>query len=286
MTDVFKETKAQETAKRAIEIALAGGHSIRFLPYDKDDRFDFTQYDLDRLKPEQRAAMDAYMARFNGKPTGIEAAAAQCAELDRAAAYLADRCGIAAPITGTDLSISIAATSMIDILLPCPAEASEPIMARIATARARRDSIGPMDPNAEALLANWRAHFVNVSDAAVSAVLEVARTIAALHDRGDWITRIALAEALSYFRETDDEATARVAPKFPDHSEITADQFIAGTACGYSDFNGSAVVARYRTGGAPHVEIRTPGGRHLMSPIMGELGARNFFEGLGRVLAA
>jgi hypothetical protein len=64
---------------------------------------------------------------------------------------------------------------------------------------------------------------------------------------------------------------------------MTIEQFLAGEKLTYRGFDGQTYVAAWQRRpdsmcGVPYLSIRDPEGNPLYWPVMGEAGARSFFE--------
>lgn len=198
MIDRFQTLKGQDTAKRAIEIALVGDHPISFLPYEGHAAY-FAALDIDRLTGEARNVARAHWDEFAGNPMGLEAASRQCRECEAALGYLAILCDLDEPSTAADTSIltmSVPPLTLVDLILPPPAEPARNVVERIIAARKIRGDVHGTDAIADRLMEQWRAA-VAVDDDMAEAVMEVARSIAALAERTP-VSRLQLAEAISY----------------------------------------------------------------------------------------
>lgn len=183
----FDQLKAQETFKRAAEIAIAGGHKLALLP------FEAAPYSFDRAllnRPECRERWDA----FGGKPWSADAATLEIhyCWLARDSMYRLTGRAISQPGT---VAVTIAPLGWADLLMPPPAEPDEAVAKRILDARARLLAMSDaMTYDARALLESWQKHFPGEDPAPH---ISIARTIAALAEAPE-IGRVHIAEALSY----------------------------------------------------------------------------------------
>ncbi len=200
--DVFKALAGQETAKRAIEIALTGDHDLSLSPFEGGE-LRFNRYDIERCQAPQRAVVDAYIARCGGEPYGLKAAELAVKDIREAWRHLGRMAGNCfAPMHGR-LHVMVAPLSLCDLLLPPPAESREQVAARITAARQRlagEHAASTLDYNAGQLAAQFRRHFATMTDDAFAEIVAIGRTIAALDPRSQAgrIERIHLAEAMSY----------------------------------------------------------------------------------------
>ena len=206
MTDIWQNLAGQETAKRAIEIAMVGGLPITFAAREGYDGH-FTPYDIDRLKGEARSQAQARYDWYEGKPMSLEAAADTVAHVRAIADDLAARCGLPALDTAHDdaaMRIDITPTSLADLVSPPPQEPIDTVVWRVMKGLEKLLSIKRnLTPEAEGLRANWAGC---VPTARVDEAIEVARSIAALGgyvasdvmEGGPQISRMCLAEAISY----------------------------------------------------------------------------------------
>lgn len=207
--DLFESLTGQETAKRAIEIALVGGHAIRFAPTAVGP-YGWYMSDVAKLPAASRARALAHMARL-GDPSGMAAAMDAVGDCRAAVAFLATMCNLVAP--GLDnraapIVVHVAPISLADLILPPPVEPGGTVAERITAARARLSLMDEgLDHQALALERQWR-DATGASDAEAEAARKVARSITALayHTKGPAITRLAYAEALSYFARYDPAA--------------------------------------------------------------------------------
>lgn len=204
--DIWQAFAGQETAKRAIEIALIGGHAIALTPYEGAG-WSFTETDVHKLPTPSRAIARAHVLRV-GNPAGIGAAMLACDQAREAMQYLATLAEIAPGgigVRSAPISVSLAPITLADLVLPPPAEEAATVVARILSARERLHLMDEhLDHQAAALEKSWR-DAVGATDAEAEDARAVARTITALcyHSKGPAITRIAYAEALSYHRRYD-----------------------------------------------------------------------------------
>lgn len=203
--DYWAELPAQETAKRAIEVALVARQPIRFDPH-AGASWEFARYDINRLTGESRRKAQEHVDSYDGEPNSMRAAVDQADKAGLAACYLAGLCGdtvvpaIVEPGQPAPITCAIDPLSLADLVIPPPAEEVGAVARRVMAARARFDSVGEADPQAESLYSSWQAHCASViaCEAETRAeVMATARACAALIGHG-WITRLALAEALSY----------------------------------------------------------------------------------------
>ncbi len=206
MTDIWQNLAGQETAKRAIEIAMVGGLAITFIPVEGAG-YSFTAYDVGQLKGETREKAQARMDAYDGEPMSIAAAADTILRVRAVADDLAARCGLPALVTSrdtADMRIDIQPVTIADFILPPPAEPVEIVVSRVMAAVEKLPSIkNELTYEATALFNNWTRL---VPTAPVDAAIEMARCILALggyvsrEGDGTQISRLCLAEAISYCR--------------------------------------------------------------------------------------
>lgn len=199
------QIKGQEAAKRALEIAVAGGHSILFVgpmgcgktmlkcaTVALDDFFNCKVADdiEDGSLPDVIRHMDGV---YDGKPAPYVATATT---------------GHALPIKLLDrfpIVVELRTVSAADLLLPCPTETSAVVGARIAKTRANQE---PAPPDSKALhLLRDAAEKMCLTARAFENSLKVAATIARL-DGAKVVGRIHVAEALSYLSRHSEKAAA------------------------------------------------------------------------------
>lgn len=207
MTDIWQSLAGQETAKRAIEIAMVGGLPITFVPQEGAE-YRFTQYDIDRLKGEIRGHAQARYDWYEGEPMSLAAATDTVAHVRAITDDLAARCGVPALDTThntADMQVGIFPISCLDFVMPPPAEGVDCVVSRVMAAWEMQEHLDDtLTPEAQALLNMVLSH-ISLSPAYVGIrprVIEIARCISALgvHERNDGlqIGRWALAEAISY----------------------------------------------------------------------------------------
>lgn len=207
MIDVWQNLAGQDTAKRAIEVAMVSGLPITFVACEGLEYL-FTPYDVAKLPPEPREKMQAHMDKYDGAPMSAAAAADVVTQVQEIAVALADRCGLPVLNTHTDFAamrIDILPTSIADLLIPPPAESVDAVVGRVLAAIEKLPYMtDDMSPEAKALLDKWREM---VPGAPVDAAIEMARNIAALggyvsrevlSSERPRIGRMCLAEAISY----------------------------------------------------------------------------------------
>jgi predicted ATPase with chaperone activity len=195
MINDLKFVKGQETAKRAIEIAVAGSHSILLcgpigcgktllaectlaLAPSTDAVLIRDDIDLDWDNRQLRCDLD-------DRPPVVATATEMPADL-----AIVDRF----PIVVTLNPLHAA-----DLILPALAEDSTAVRTRIATAQKRQQPTGP-DNKALALLREYAENCL-MSARAYEHTMAVAATIAKL-DGTDKVGRVHVAEALSYLGAT------------------------------------------------------------------------------------
>lgn len=158
----FEDVKGHETAKRAIEIALSGAHSL--------------------LLASNSGQGKSMLCQAAGSPRFI----GEC-RLDASGA---------AADGMIHMLVVMGDISAADYFLPCPAEKSEAIFARVAATQARLSTPRELDNNARRLFAEAYER-MHLSPRQAVAVESVARTLAAMDDK-PMVTRVHVAEALSY----------------------------------------------------------------------------------------
>lgn len=187
---LMHDLKAQETFKRAGEIAVAGNHGLFLFPLDG------APHCFDPAAMADRPQLREIWERHERQPWRIEAAEEEISVCNDALRKLESDAGnLDVPRSGL-LRISIQPLPWIDRLLPPPAEPHAAILARIEKARARLPNVSAelTDASALALLKGWQGYF---SDNDPQPFIHVARTIAAIDGARD-IGRNHLAEAFSY----------------------------------------------------------------------------------------
>jgi hypothetical protein len=198
MTDVWAELAGQETAKRAIEVSLVGGHYIGFTPQEGAG-YNFSAYHIDRLpKGGPRDRVIQHLAQFEGDPWQLPAARYAVSQVTLAAGYLAALCDIDATTVAPDhatMRVQVMPISLADLILPPPAESGEVVAKRILAAREhRQDSSLEMAPNAVRLMDVWPGAAYKYDKAVL-----VAQSIQLLSSEPlVRISRMSLAEAISY----------------------------------------------------------------------------------------
>jgi hypothetical protein len=203
----MKPPAGQDTALRVIEIALVGGHDICFTPYEGSP-WGYAGYDIHKLSGASRLTYDHHIMSISDRdPKGLIAAQMQIDALRIYAMKLSELaemayCNLFAQSSA--LNCQVAPISVVDLILPAPREPIERQAARIVTARQRVHVIGSLDNQAKALLENWAAA-VNPNDDTLTGGLLAASSIQALCEEGNLVTRIALAEALSYSRAMESQ---------------------------------------------------------------------------------
>jgi hypothetical protein len=199
MTDLWAELSGQETAKRAIEVSLVGGHHIGFTPYEGAE-YRFSAYDIDRVGSDSRYKDKLYehLSQFAGAPWTLPAAQHAVGQVTLAAGYLAAICDLdtttVAP-SHAPMKMQIMPISLADLVLPPPAESGEAVARRILIARERRQSAS-MDVTMDAvcLMDTW-----NPLPLRYARALSVARSIQLLSSQPlERVSRLSLAEAISY----------------------------------------------------------------------------------------
>jgi hypothetical protein len=198
MTDVWAELAGQETAKRAIEVSLVGGHRIGFTPHEGAEYL-FSAYDIDCLpRGWRRDRVTQHLAQFEGDPWQLPAARYAVGQVTLAGGWLAGLCDIdttmAAP-SHAAMRVQVMPVSLADLVLPPPAESGEAVMRRILTARDRKqDASLDMTLDAVRLMDVWKPDQTRYDYA-----LSVARSIQLLSSQPlERISRMSLAEAISY----------------------------------------------------------------------------------------
>jgi hypothetical protein len=198
MTDVWAELAGQETAKRAIEVSLVGGHYIGFTPHEGAG-YRFSAYDIDRLpKGWRRDRVTQHLAQFEGEPWQLPAARYAVGQVTLAGGWLAGLCDIDTTISAPShaaMRVQVMPLSLADLMLPPPAESGEVVARRIAAARDRKqDASLDMKPEAVRLMNIWPGAAYKYDKAVL-----VAQSIQLL---SSWplqpISRMSLAEAISY----------------------------------------------------------------------------------------
>jgi hypothetical protein len=188
---LLHDLKAQETFKRAAEIAITGNHGLHLLPLE-GAAYQFDPRLMDG-RPELRDAWGLY----SGQPWSEIAATDELEICNAALRRLEYDAGQRACPRYGMLSVSIAPIGWIDRVLPPPAEPHDKVLARIAESRARLDSVNEWPSHhARELLGKWRDYY---PDGDPKPMIAVARTIAAMAGSED-IERVHMAEALSYRR--------------------------------------------------------------------------------------
>lgn len=208
MTDVWQNLAGQDTAKRAIEIAMVGGLPITFVPQEGAG-YSFTQYDIDRLTGDNREKAQSRYDWYEGEPMSLAAAVDTVAHVRAITDDLAVRCGLPALDTTHDdaaMRIDISPISCLDFVLPAPQEPIDTVVWRVMKGWEKLPSItDDLTPEAQGLRDNWLRC---VPSAPVDEAIKIARCVAALggyaandvKDGGPQISRMCLAEAISYCR--------------------------------------------------------------------------------------
>jgi hypothetical protein len=198
MTDLWAELSGQETAKRAIEVSLVGGHHIGFKPYEGAE-YRFSAYDIDRLPSGWRREMVTHhLSQFAGEPWQLPAARHAIGQVTLAAGYLAALCNLDALTVAPShalMKMQIMPISLADLVLPPPAESGEAVAMRILIARERRQSASmDMTMDAARLMDVWKPDKPRYYHA-----LSVAQSIQLLSSQPlQPVSRFSLAEAISY----------------------------------------------------------------------------------------
>lgn len=204
MTDIWQNLAGQETAKRAIEIAMVGGLPITFVPREGSG-YQFTSYDIARLTGDKKEEAQARYDWYGGEPMSLAAASDAVAHVRAIADDLAVRCGLPALDTTHDttaMRVDITPISCLDFVLPAPQEMVDTVVSRIFEAWEMQERLdNTLTPEAQALCDNWRHH---VPSAPVDLAIEIAWCISALgvYERNEGLQtgRMCLAEAISYCR--------------------------------------------------------------------------------------
>jgi hypothetical protein len=218
--DAFQNLHGQDTAKRAMEIALVGMHDIELVPLARDPAaLAWTAYGIERMPAKSRQLAEWWAGQFpNDNAQGIDAAGKMAAYCVSAFHDLGQAVGtvtrehyagshIHAGYNGPDgrpafrraaMVVEVLPLSLADLVLPPPAEGIAPVAARILAARERLPAVGYLSHNAAQLLEKWGQHVVSTADDEAD-VVNVAWSIHALSsDPDSSISRMALAEAMSY----------------------------------------------------------------------------------------
>ena len=184
------ELKAQDTFKRAAEIAVTGNHGLHLAPlYHHGAYFD---PEMIVNRPDLRAIWD----RHEGQPWRLEAAEDEIALCNSVLRSLESSAGERLEPRRGLLSVAIQPLTWCDRVLPPPAEDHSIIAVRVLRSRFYLSLVDPVlnDAGALALLKGWQGYFVGVDP---EPFVHVARTIAAMSG-AKYIGRSHLAEAFSY----------------------------------------------------------------------------------------